>query len=289
MPFVSRVSARCCAPLALACAMLVAPRLAAAAWPPDPLQNVPLCTTAFSSQIGSAIPDARGGAIAVWYEDRGGDFDVFARRVDSNGTPQWAANGVTVCVAPAGTSQLLPKAVSDGAGGVIVTWLDGRSGPLALYAQHVDSSGVLQWAAAGVLLATTASNQVTEFSVIADGAGGVVVAWATPASGVSSDIYAQRLNATGARQWGTNAKALCTNKFRPGASDAGAQDVGDVRGGVGGPARHVQHVRVRTGSERRRHDAVGRERPAARGLGRQRHQSHARRHRRGRLPAVLGR
>src|SRR5258708_6105605 len=118
---------------------------ASSGWPADPLTNVPLCTTAFSSQIGAAVTDQRGGAIAVWYEDRGGDFDIFARRVDSSGPPRWTADGVRVCVAPAGTSQILPKAVSDGAGGLIAVWIDGRSGPNALYAQHVDSSGVRQW------------------------------------------------------------------------------------------------------------------------------------------------
>lgn len=211
MPSASPVSIGRRAWFALALALTLAPSHARAAWPPDPLTNVPLCTTAYSSRGCWAVSDQRGGAIVVWYEDRVGDFDVFARRVDSNGTPRWTADGVLVCVAASGTVQVLPKAVSDGAGGVLVVWVDGRSSPNALYAQRVDSSGVRRWGDGGVLLATTASNQVTEFSVVADGAGGVAVAWATPLGGISSDIYAQRLNSTGALQWGANAKALCTN------------------------------------------------------------------------------
>src|SRR5438045_1449237 len=122
------------APFTLALAFVAVARVAHAAWPSTPTQNVPLCTTIFSSQIGSAIPDQHGGAIAVWYEDRAGDFDIFARRVDSAGTPRWTADGVLVCVAPAGTQQVLPKAVSDGAGGAIVAWIDGRNGPNTLFA-----------------------------------------------------------------------------------------------------------------------------------------------------------
>ena len=91
-----------------------------------------------------------------------------------------------------------------------MVWLDNRSGPNALYAQHVDSSGVRKWGDPGVLLASSTSNQVTEFNLVSDGASGAAVAWATLVSGISSDIYAQRLNASGALQWGTNAKALCT-------------------------------------------------------------------------------
>ena len=208
MPFVSRPLSTRGALLALTLCLSLLPRVAHAAWPPDPLQNVPLCVTAFSSQLRATVTDMRGGAIAVWYEDRAGDFDVFARRVDSTGTARWAANGVPVCVTTPGTSQLLPRAVSDGAGGAIVVWVDNRTGPNALYAQRVDSSGVRKWGDAGVLLATTTTNQVTEFCVVSDGANGAVVAWATPMNGISSDIYAQHLNAAGVLQCGANAKVM---------------------------------------------------------------------------------
>jgi hypothetical protein len=210
MPSRTRASLRALLVPALGAWLIVCAPSARAAWPPDPTVNVPLCTTAFSSRITRAVPDGRGGAIAVWWEDRSGDFDVFARRVDSTGVAQWAANGVPVCVTTPGTSQVLPKAVPDGVKGTIVVWIDSRLGANALFAQRVDSSGTRRWGDAGVLLASTKSSQVTEFDVAADGAGGIAVAWATPVSGISSDIYAQRLNAAGALLWGTNAKALCT-------------------------------------------------------------------------------
>jgi len=212
MPTPPRALVRALVPGSLGLALLLAGSAARAAWPPDPTINVPLCVTQFSSRIGDLVPDGRGGAIAVWYEDRSGDFDVFAQRVDSTGTVQWTANGIPVCVTTAGTSQVLPKAVSDGANGAIVVWMDSRLGANALFAQHIDSSGVRRWTDGGVLLASSNSSQVTEFNIAADGAGGVAVAWATPISGVSSDIYAQRLNAAGELQWGTNAKAVCTNR-----------------------------------------------------------------------------
>ena len=102
MPLLSRMIPLRRSTFALAIAMLAVqvfgtlslPLEARAAWPPDPMTNVPLCTTAFSSQIGATVTDQRGGAIAVWYEDRAGDFDVFARRVDASGTPRWTANGI---------------------------------------------------------------------------------------------------------------------------------------------------------------------------------------------------
>ncbi len=200
----------------LTTAALVSAPPAVAAWPPDPSINVPLCTTAFSSQVSAAIPDASGGAIVVWYEDRAGDFDVFARRVNSQGVPLWTNDGNLVCVQPVISAQILPKAVSDGAGGAIVVWIDNRNGANALFAQRIDSLGTRLWASAGMAVATT-SSQVTYFCLAADGASGAVISWASQ-PGLSSDIHAQRLNASGAMQWGTAGKALCVNaldQYRP--------------------------------------------------------------------------
>lgn len=213
MPLVPRAGLPRRAIALCAVAVLTAPRVVQAAWPPSPLVNVPLCATAYSSRLGNAVSDGAGGAIAVWYEDRLGDFDVFARRVSSDGTPMWTADGVPVCSTVPPSVQLLPQAVSDGAKGAVVGWIDGRGGANALYLQRVDSTGTRLWGAGGVLAATT-SSQLTEFVIAADGAGGAVVAWASPAApAISSDIYAQRVNATGVLQWGTAGRTLCSNKF----------------------------------------------------------------------------
>ena len=197
----------------IAAILLAMPATAHAAWPPDPTTNVALCTTTSSSQVSAAVPDGKGGAIVAWYEDRNADFDVFVRRVTDQGVPLWTANGVKVCTAPIGTAQILPKAVSDGLGGALVVWMDGRNGPQNLYAQRVDSLGNLAWAPGGVLVATTNTAQVTSFSVAADGSNGIVVTWDTPANGISSDIWAQRLNAAGVAQWGASAKSVCADRF----------------------------------------------------------------------------
>src|SRR5262245_6562351 len=77
---------------ALAAILLLLPHVVRAAWPASPLQNVPLCVTPYSSVVTSAVSDGKGGSIVVWYEDRNGDFDVFARRVGADGAAQWTAN-----------------------------------------------------------------------------------------------------------------------------------------------------------------------------------------------------
>ncbi|HXV12580.1 MAG TPA: hypothetical protein VEC56_00105, partial [Candidatus Krumholzibacteria bacterium] len=158
------------------------------------------------------VPDGSGGAIVVWQDDRNGASDIYAQRVNSRGTSLWAANGVALCTAPGAQWVLAQWAaiVADGAGGAIVVWQDLRSDAGDVYAQRVNSAGVPLWAANGVALCAAANAQ--EFPVaIADGSGGVVVAWQDYRSGANYDVYAQRVNAVGAVQWVANGVLMCAD------------------------------------------------------------------------------
>lgn len=93
------------------------------------------------------------------------------------------------------------QAVSDGAGGVIVAWVDPRPGATTdVYAQRITAAGVPAWTANGVVVCNAAGNQ-DQLEMIADGAGGAILVWSDLRSGVGRDIWAQRLNASGVRQW----------------------------------------------------------------------------------------
>jgi hypothetical protein len=120
----------------------------------------------------------------------------------------WVQDGVAICTATGG--QGLPTITSDGAGGAIVTWYDGRNGNWDIHAQRVNASGAVQWTANGVALCTATGNQYVSES-ISDGAGGAIVTWTDNRRGAyEQDIYAQRVNALGAVQWTANGVALCT-------------------------------------------------------------------------------
>ncbi|MFN8587099.1 MAG: FlgD immunoglobulin-like domain containing protein [Candidatus Eisenbacteria bacterium] len=115
---------------------------------------------------------------------------------------------VNVPVVVASGTQLEPAAVPDGAGGVFVVWSDGRGSSYDVYAQRISSAGVPLWAANGVVVCSAANDQANPV-LVADGAGGVVIAYADFRSG-NYDIYAQRLNSNGVAQWTANGVALCT-------------------------------------------------------------------------------
>jgi hypothetical protein len=80
------------------------------------------------------VSDDHGGAIIAYPTIQPGRYysDIFAQRVDSNGTALWSSSGVPVCTQdtnatlPLSADQWFPKAVGDGSGGAYIGWMDGR-------------------------------------------------------------------------------------------------------------------------------------------------------------------
>jgi hypothetical protein len=170
--------------------------------------GVALCTATDTQVAPYLVSDGAGGAVVVWQDLRSGTgWDLYARRINSAGTPQWAANGVAVCVV-APSNQTSARLVEDGSGGVIITWGDFRAGNSDIYAQRLNASGVAQWAANGVPVCVAANNQGGP-EIVTDGAAGAIVAWEDARSG-SDDIYAQRVRFGGTMSWIANGIPVCT-------------------------------------------------------------------------------
>ncbi|RJR30015.1 MAG: T9SS C-terminal target domain-containing protein [Candidatus Latescibacterota bacterium] len=168
--------------------------------------GVPLCTASGHQTFPNIVSDGAGGAVVAWVDMRSGTNDIYAQRVNASGIPQWTSNGVAVCTATG--SQEFAAIASDGAGGAIIAWSDYRLGNWDIYAQRVNASGVAQWTYDGVVLCSASSSQAYPM-VASDGSGGAVVGWEDNRSG-ASDIYAQRVNASGAALWTSNGVAVCT-------------------------------------------------------------------------------
>jgi hypothetical protein len=93
-------------------------------------------------------------------------------------------------------------------GGAIIAWLDMRNNNADIYAQRVDAMGIAQWTTNGIIVCNASGNQ-DEPKIISDGAGGAIIIWCDYRSGYG-DIYAQRINSSGAAQWAANGLGICT-------------------------------------------------------------------------------
>ncbi|MCK4539487.1 MAG: hypothetical protein KAV42_11885, partial [Candidatus Krumholzibacteria bacterium] len=95
-----------------------------ATWIPDGVEVAHYPTP--DPDLSEIVSDGAGGSIIVWQDNRNGDMDIYAQRIDSNGAVLWTIDGVPICTATG--EQSIPRITSDGAGGAVVTWQDLRSG-----------------------------------------------------------------------------------------------------------------------------------------------------------------
>ena len=167
--------------------------------------GVALCTAIGNQLFPSMANDGASGAFVAWQDARDGDPDVYAQRVNGSGAPQWTGGGVAVCTAA--FEQLSPRLVQDASGGVLLEWDDYRDLNADLYAQRLNGAGVRQWAANGVALCTDLAEQYGT-CMVSDGAGGAIVTW-TDYRGGAGDLYAQRVNSSGAVQWAGDGAVMC--------------------------------------------------------------------------------
>lgn len=91
-----------------------------AGWGAD---GVAVCTEEGSQRIGRLATQI-DAIVATWTDDRAGHEDVYAMRLQDDGTPhpEWTPGGVAIAAAPG--RQVDSEAVGDGQGLVMICWVD---------------------------------------------------------------------------------------------------------------------------------------------------------------------
>ncbi len=174
-----------------------------------PAQGIIAASGSSYSPEATLVSDGAHGCFLTWVQSR----RVTALRVRANGS---FAGGGTVCTRPSAGS---PMPVSDGAGGMIVTWHDGGSdGYKDVQAHHVLPNGSVDpiWPVNGRTLCSAVGTQWYP-SLVSDGNGGAIVAWDDRrTSGIDAqwmaDVFATHVLANGALdpQWPVNGLGICT-------------------------------------------------------------------------------
>ena len=168
-------------------------------------------------------PDGEGGAFIAWSNPCPGDPNfsyyhpiLYVQHIDANGEKAWSEDGVVVFT---DFNDEFSRIIPDGEGGAIIGWLwfdYGGSGERrhVISAQRIASDGNVLWASGGVVMGVAQTGYHPE--IVSDGAGGAIFVWndGTPGfldlSEINQDIYAQRVDATGAIQWGTDGTMICS-------------------------------------------------------------------------------
>lgn len=197
------------------------------AWNNNPGVNTPVSTADNVQKEPRLVSDGSGGAVIAWEDSRNGiDEDIFAQRLDANGNPLWAANGIAVST-PVGP-QRYPQVAADNAGGFVITWYDRRNGKsYDIYAQRLDASGKPQWSENGIIICAADGDQYDP-RIVPGSEGGVIITWQDRRNGNDYDIYAQQIDSLGKIKWATDGVAICSEK----EDQENPQPVPDGKNGV---------------------------------------------------------
>lgn len=169
--------------------------------------GVLVCGVSGAQNAPEVVSDGTSGAIVIWQDFRKNYADIYAQRIDGSGTMLWNKWGVVLCNAQGHES--FAVAVSNGAEGAIVTWIDSRNGinNNDIFVQQIDGNGAVLWLADGIPLCTAPGNQNYP-AITPDGAGGAMIAWWDMRSG-DFNIYAQHIDLSGDVSWEDNGMPVC--------------------------------------------------------------------------------
>ena len=170
-------------------------------WTPN---GISICGANQIQQYTDMISDDDGGAIIVWMDGRYNG--IYAQKINSSGDIQWDLDGILIA-----RKASRPRFIDDGEGEVVIVWEDQRDGNLGvdIYIQKINSSGVPQWTPNGTAIVTEQYNQQNP-RIVADGTGSIIITWQDDRKHDDSDIFIQKINATGNIQWTPNGTAIST-------------------------------------------------------------------------------
>ncbi len=143
----------------------------------------------------SIVPDDNGGAYISWTRSYFGYGQLRAQRIDTNGNIMWDSTGAILTDGPVDSRS--PRIARNPMGVTIV--YRHTTSSYSIYYQIVDSTGNLQFATPGKLVAVDGP-QIGTSVTLADIENGeaVVVAWAANSGG----LFAQAMDMQGNRLWG---------------------------------------------------------------------------------------
>jgi hypothetical protein len=183
--------------------------------------------TYFGTLPPQLISDGVGGVIVGWFENhRTLGSCILGQRLTLSGQPFWDSAGVSLVEFSSPPNYGAHTIVSESSHGVIGSWSEKRSSNLDIFAQRVSGGGSVRWQTNGIPVRAASGDQANP-KAVPDGAGGAILVWEDGASGLR-DIYAQRVDSTGARLWDT----LGVPVIRSTGDQTGIQVVSDDAGGV---------------------------------------------------------
>ncbi|MCC7491002.1 MAG: hypothetical protein IT204_01565 [Fimbriimonadaceae bacterium] len=189
----------------------------------DGKRAVAVCSSNWIEREPVVVADGQGGATVVCevsqLADPKADRVIVAQRLTADGELAWEGGRMSVAVADSAASERRPRAVGDGAGGVIIVYdavqtrNGAATGEVDLGAARLSAAGKMLWGSAREPLQVVAGSTIDRSAeLLSDGRGGCFVAWEravnSGARAGDSDLYVQRLSSAGKLTWSAGKPVL---------------------------------------------------------------------------------
>lgn len=162
------------------------------------ISNHPQNSALFRYDLAS---DKEGNAIVAFQDERTGDMQVVAYKIDQNGAFVWGANGIVLTDSLA-TTGMAPAIGITNSNDVIIAWnAQGTSSKWVSF-RRLSGSGTSVWPALHRI--TSANKKYSRPSMIASGSEDIIMQYVEESGnfpGVTSTLFAQRYDLQGNTVW----------------------------------------------------------------------------------------
>ncbi|MFZ0391409.1 MAG: DUF4876 domain-containing protein, partial [Calditrichia bacterium] len=168
------------------------------------VDGVPVCVEVQTQRYPQLTADSAGGAYIVWEDFRTGQKDIYMQRLDKDGQPHWALNGIAISAAA--SDQNYPVIAPDGMGGAFVVWESHQTSGVYtdLYAQRIAPDGSVYWQVNGIIISNENRGQRYP-RIVLDRPLKAFIVWVDSRANLDyPDIYAQYVDGNGNMQWAPN-------------------------------------------------------------------------------------
>lgn len=206
-----------------ACVIGAAATLCEAQWTDDSAANTPLISMTGDQVQPKMVATPDGGAYVSWFDNRVGGFDVYMQRINADGEPQWAADGVLIAERSFSSTQDYDLTI-DSDGHAVVAFRDDRFGGVVVTASRIALDGTQVWGPDGVQPSLTGPF-IGAIRVAGTTDGRIAVGWY---NGNAARVV--KLDTDGDELWATDIGSAPTGDFT--VSDLvvsdGARSTGEV-------------------------------------------------------------
>ncbi|HPU99425.1 MAG TPA: FlgD immunoglobulin-like domain containing protein [Candidatus Cloacimonas acidaminovorans] len=177
------------------------------------INGIPIATGLGDEMQNTMLPDGEGGMIIAYTHSYASNDDLYAKRFNANGTMVWQ-NTLVISEAEGSQSDIRMAALNDG--NFVFTWADKRSADTDIYAQKINLAGDLLWGSYLIVYSDQnglARPQVNP-RIVKTSDNGVIIVWEDFRLDTQNpDLFAQKISASGIKQWSEQGIALCTAEF----------------------------------------------------------------------------